>query len=347
MSRGDLQIQDLRVIKMLSTARSWVTTKQISDQLDLPQRTVQRILQAAEAAGFPMVRGDAAMGGGIKLVGDFSVSITLPSDLVEMAALLVGQQLVRQAAGDTVLGEAFEQLTHRLMQQMKSEQREICERFARMYQTKKTAAPANASPIATIVHRATNAAQVLVIEYRSPKDAKAKGREIEPLGIYATPERTYVVARDTGKAALRVFALERILSARETERTFTPDASFDVASFFAGSLGVYVAEPVDLEMRLSPEAFRRMGKKMPHASARVAKRPDGGATVRVSVPLSDELLAWMVSVGPGVSVIAPAAASTFAREGFARRAAEQPGTVPARAEPPNAPRAKRRTAKRS
>ena len=107
MARGDLQIQDLRVLKLLSDARGPVTTKQISDRLELPQRTTQRILQAAEAAGFPIVRDQAGMGGGIRLVSDFSVNVTLPTDLVEMAAVIVAQQLMRQAAGETVLGEAF------------------------------------------------------------------------------------------------------------------------------------------------------------------------------------------------------------------------------------------------
>ena len=178
-----------------------------------------------------------------------------------------------------------------------------------------------------------------MIEYRSPNEARAKRREIEPLGVYATPERSYVVARDTGKGAMRVFALDRILGARMIERVFRADPSFDVGAFFSGSLGVFVGEPLALELRLGPEAYRRMGKKLPHPTAKAVKRPDGGAAVHLHAPLSDELLAWMVSLGPGVAAIAPSEAANFVREAFVQRAGEQPkaarraGARPTKARP--------------
>src|SRR5436190_1722412 len=50
MARGDLQVQDLRVIMLLAQARVPLTTKQIGERLDIPMRTVQRIINAIDTA---------------------------------------------------------------------------------------------------------------------------------------------------------------------------------------------------------------------------------------------------------------------------------------------------------
>ena len=102
MGRGDLQVQDLRVIMYLAQARRPVTTAQIARHFDLPMRTVQRIIAAIEAIPIPLKRDSAGMGGGIRLLGGLSLEVSLPSNLLEMAALKVAREHMREAAGGTL-----------------------------------------------------------------------------------------------------------------------------------------------------------------------------------------------------------------------------------------------------
>ena len=339
MARGDLQIQDLRVIMLLAQARTSLTTTQISERLGIPLRTVQRVINAIEAIPLPLKRDSAGMGGGIRLLGELTIKVSLPSNLVELAALQVARERMREAAAGTMLCEALEQFVDRTVALMTSEQLAVSARFARMYRTREAPRSFVTSPVAALVHNAIDQSRVLVIEYVSPKETKAKRRDIEPAGVWVTDHRTYVVGFDRQKKAMRTFAIDRIRGARVSDSSFAPRADFDVANHFRGALGAFVGSgPLALELQLDPEAVRRLGAKRPSASAKVVMRPDGGAALHYEAPLSDELLAWMVSLGPGVTVKAPAEASTFAREAFAARVAAQPKVARRKARPAARPK---------
>ena len=324
MPRGDLQIRDLRVIMLLANARTKLTTKEIGERVGLPIRTVQRIIEALEAIPLPIKRDPLGMGNGIQLIGGLALKITLPSNLVEMAALQVALDRMRDTAGGTVLCEALEQYVGRAQAQMSSEQRAIASRFARIYRSRDAAPSGASSPIATLVHKAIDEGRVLTIEYVSPNELKPKRRKIEPAGIWITEQRPYLVGFDQEKKAMRVFALDRIHSAVIGTESFAPRSDFDVAQYFDVALSAFVGTPVSLEIRLDPEATRRLGAKRPSRSSKLVKRPDGGAVLYCEAPLSDELLSWMVALGDGVVVQDPATAAAFVRESFLRRAAMQP-----------------------
>ena len=322
MGRGDLQLQDLRVVMLLAGARKPLTTKDIADKLGIELRTVQRIIKVIEDIPLPLKRDPGSMGGGIRLLGDFALKVSLPSNLVELAAVLVARDKMRESAAGTLLGEAFEQFADRVQQQLKGEQRAITERFVKMYGSKKSAAPAHASPIARIVHKAIDESRVLAIAYTSPKEKKPKRREIEPLGMWVADQRTYVVAHDRQKNALRTFALDRIGDAEVLDQTFTPRADFDPADYFAHAVSAFVGGgPVALRLALDAEAVRRIGGKVPN-DATLTKTKDG-ATLDWPVPLSDELLAWMVTLGPGVVVEAPKEAIAFVESAWSSRTEAQ------------------------
>ncbi|MCC6812161.1 MAG: WYL domain-containing protein [Deltaproteobacteria bacterium] len=331
MDRGDLQIQDLRVILLLANARAPMTTRQISDKLGIELRTVQRIIKVLEEIPLPIRRDKPGMGGGIKLLGDYSLKVSLPSNVIEVAALVVARESMRERGDGTMIGEAFEQLCDRFLQQLKGEQRSICDKFTKLYQGKPSVRPANANPIARMAHKALDEHRVLAIEYVSPGEQRPKRRDIEPFGVWVGGKRTYLVGRDRAKDALRTFALDRIRWASVSETRFAPESDFDPADYFKHAIDAFVGDgPVDLELALDAEAVRRLGERLPSRDAKLVRTPDGGGVLHWNVPLSDELVAWTFALGPGVSVQAPAEAKAFVRERLAMRLAAQPATKAAK-----------------
>lgn len=317
MKRGDLQIQDLRVIKLLGDAKMPVTTRQIADKLNIELRTVQRIIEVLEELPLPLRRDSQGMGGGIKMLGDYALQVTLPSNLVELAALIVAREAMRDRADGTLVGEAFEQFAERVLLQLKGDQRALCERFVSLYQAKPASKAASATPIARLVHKALDESRVLAIEYVSPGEQRPKRRDLEPHAVWVGKRNTYLVANDRQKAAVRVFALDRIRGASLAETTFTPPRDFDPKRYFGAAVDVFVGEPVALELSLGAEAVRRLGSRLPHEDARLIRRPDGGGVLHWTAPLSDELVSWMFSLGPGVAVTAPKEARLFVRDRLA------------------------------
>ncbi len=314
VGRGDLQIQDLRVIVLLSNARRALTTKEIADKLSLELRTVQRIIKAIEAIPLPLKRDPAGMGGGIRLLPDAALRVSLPSNLVELAAVHVARDKLRESASETMLGEAFDQFAERLLGQLKGEQREICDRFVKLYRTKPVSQPPPISPLARVVHKALDERRVLTIVYEAPKERTK--RSIEPLGMWVADHRTYLVARDRRKNALRTFALDRMQEAEATDERFEPPSDFDPAHYFEHALSAFVGDgPIPLEITLDDVALKRLGGKLP--SNAVLKKN----TLHWNAPLSDELIAWMVTLGPGVTVRAPKEAVAFVKRAFTERLA--------------------------
>ncbi len=307
---------------MLTMARTWVTTKQIAERFDLEERTVQRIIKAM--GEFLPVERDP-LGGGIRLIQGFEMKVPLPTNLLELAALRIAQDQMRTAAEGSVIGEAFEQLASRALKDLKGVQRAICDRFVRMYRAAPNDAPGTATPISQMIHKAIDEHRALFLEYVSPNEQRPKGRDVEPLAVWVTAQRSYLVARDSAKNAIRTFALDRIRGVSVTSRLFPPHSDFDVAAYFQRSISAFVGtEPIAIVLRLDPEATRRLGKKRPAKTARLVNRPDGSSDLHWELALSDELVAWMVSLGAGVSVIAPEQAVNFVRDAFRLRANAQP-----------------------
>ncbi len=127
---------------------------------------------------------------------------------------------------------------------------------------------------------------------------------IEPSGAgYAA----YVIGHASWFDAVRTFKLERIQDAELLDETFEVPPDWQGPTVLRGAWGVMFGEKtVEVVLRFSPEAARRVKETVWHQSQEIEDGADGGCVLRVRVSHPEEMKPWVRGWGPDCEVLAPA-----------------------------------------
>lgn len=171
--------------------------------------------------------------------------------------------------------------------------------------------------------------QCVAIDYRAASGDVTQ-RVIEPyvLEVARSEPASYVVAHDRLRGALRTFKLERIAQATILDETYAIPADFDPYTHFGAAWGVMNETEVEVRLRFTGDAARRVRESVWHHSQQIIERADSGCDVILRVGGVREIRSWVLSWGADVEVLAPDALRDDVRE-HARRMAvmyEEPGT---------------------
>jgi len=148
--------------------------------------------------------------------------------------------------------------------------------------------------------------------------------EVEPYGLFLHAGRWYLVARDTTRAEVRVYAVSRMARPEpHASRPRTPDferpATFDVGAYVGLPFQYGPGEPFDAELRFAPSVTWR-ARALTGGAGEL--RPDGEYLVwRVPARDAERLARWVVANGPGISVDSPPGVADLLRSGLARAVA--------------------------
>ena len=117
----------------------------------------------------------------------------------------------------------------------------------------------------------------VTFEYRKPGARRGESRRLRPYHLAHRENLWYLIAFDTGRAALRTFALPRISGAEATESGFVRPEDFSPEGFFANALGVLGGSGNhNVAIRFSPAVADRVREREWHESQRLRDLPDGG-----------------------------------------------------------------------
>lgn len=117
----------------------------------------------------------------------------------------------------------------------------------------------------------------------------------------------YAIGHANPPGALRVFKVERIISATLTETTFAPVDANELLDRIARAWGVWLTdeEPVSVRMRFTPEVAPRVAETRWHPSQQLQPLPNGGVEMSVTVASPVELVHWILGWGAHCEVLAP------------------------------------------
>ena len=127
---------------------------------------------------------------------------------------------------------------------------------------------------------------------------------IEP---YAVGQATHVIGWRQPPGAMRTFKIERIERVEVMREPYEIPEDFDPRQILADAWGIWYTErePVEVVLRFSPQAARRVNETRWHASEESAVQEDGTLiwSVRVAQPV--EMLPWIRGWGADVEVLEP------------------------------------------
>jgi predicted DNA-binding transcriptional regulator YafY len=224
-----------------------------------------------------------------------------------MLALTTGRELLRGLAG-TVFHEAAVSALDKIRQALPPE-------LATRSQAADRAVSGSTGPthdyrarggVVNALVRAIDRQQTVEIDYRKRGGGPAERRRLDPYHLHVIAGAIYVVGYCHTREALRIFLVDRADAVTATGERFERRPDIVPAAVLHGSFGPWSGEPVRVQLRFSSEVASLVAERRMHPSQSSQWRADRRLDVSLHVPKSPALVAWIVSWGPWVEVLAPA-----------------------------------------
>lgn len=164
--------------------------------------------------------------------------------------------------------------------------------------------------------RAAQAGVLVEFQYQKFWEDALVARTAGPLLLREFRGRWYVLAAMAGNGWLACFGLDRIRALRLTTQPFVPPAGFDAATYYENAFGIIrpdEEEPQEIILRFDPVQGRYMLGYPLHASQRVLAQNDEEICLVIKVFDTHDLRMELLSYGPTVAVLAPAALREWLR----------------------------------
>jgi predicted DNA-binding transcriptional regulator YafY len=152
----------------------------------------------------------------------------------------------------------------------------------------------------------------LRVSYRRPDAHAEEARELSPLGLVAKDGTIYLVAVTGLADTPRHYALHRMGSAEDAGSSAQPRPEFDLDRHIASTHQFSHAldgntGSVELVLRVTPETIHHFEERPLSATQTVEQVPDdsGWYLVRDTVPMTMQLVPFLLSMGAGLEVVSP------------------------------------------
>ena len=146
--------------------------------------------------------------------------------------------------------------------------------------------------------------QWLTISYRGRGEANGKSLTVFPYRLFSYNGTIYLVAYLPRYQKAISLVLQRIISAEAAESDH-PVPPFDVQSYRLDRFGVYGGEIKTVRLHIAPDYAIYFGNRAWHPSQKAQTTKDGGMILEMEVPLSPELVTWILGWHEGIRVLAP------------------------------------------
>lgn len=304
---------------LLLQAHGRMTGRELSEKLEVSQRTIHRDMEALSAAGVPIyaLRGAA---GGWQL--DEGWRTQVPGlDEAELRAFLMAQP---RTAGDTRLAAAAESALNKLMAAMPTTLRERAISIRQRIHVDTTGwrgttedlslLPTVQDAVArdlklSIRYARTRRDSVEAIPNTNEKISETVERIVSPLGLVAKGSTWYLVALSNGE--FRTYRISRIRDAKILDEPSERPADFDLAAHWKSSTQQFKEGWPKFEATLCfhPNAAQEMkiwrlaspvkpDEKLPNT-------PEGWITLQVQFDSEEQARFVTLGLGPHVEVLQP------------------------------------------
>lgn len=221
----------LRLLSLLQSRRHW-SGRDLSERLEIDQRTVRRDVDRLRELGYP-VQAFSGHGGGYQLGAGSSVPPVLLSD-DEAVAVAVA---LRAAAGSVAkMEETSIGLLAKLDQVLPARLRK---RASALHSVTITLPGRESAPAVDVLTRIAAACRdnlKLRLSYKD-RTGKATMRSIEPMRLAHTGRRWYLVAWDQDREDWRTFRVDRVQQVAAVGSQFVPRK-------FPGDIVAYVSQSI-------------------------------------------------------------------------------------------------------
>ncbi len=229
-----------------------------------------------------------------------------PLSFEQSLALLLAVQVARQSAG--VDSADLDAAVVRLEAQFPVPVRDFVRRATREGDTDLRARH-RAEVLATIGQALAKHRKVRMTYASAYRGGKTSERTIRPYALLPYVRSWHVVGYCESRQDVRVFKADRIRQLAVTDEPYTVPADFDLDAYLGegwGLLRLAGAKAEHVELLFDAQAGRWVSEERWHPHQTVEVLADGRVRFRVEVPVTPELVRWVLSYGRQVRVVGPA-----------------------------------------
>lgn len=144
------------------------------------------------------------------------------------------------------------------------------------------------------------------VTYATIGSDKAKSYVVSFCRLVNHAGRLYVVAWHPTHQQYITLAADRIHNVEVATDCELPLHEFNERVYRQARFGVYDGQPVTVKLRISPESVPYFSSRHWHPTEQRTMHRDGSMTLRMLVPVSPELISWVMGWAGSVQVLAPA-----------------------------------------
>jgi proteasome accessory factor C len=293
---------------ILADRRTAIPLEDLMARLECSKPTIHRAINVLKDTLRAPVVFDTAAGGYRYAPASGSGTFELPGlwfTPAELQALAIMRRLLKDAGGG-LLSEHLGPLSKRLDELTHHRRLNLGEAASRLRFPAIASRPAG--PAFQTVAAATLQRKKLWIEYHARSSDERSERTVSPQRITHYRESWYLDLWDEGKAALRSFAIDRILKAvpMDQKAIDIPEAELD--AHYASSYGIFGGQADKLAvLRFTKERARWVADEVWHPEQQGKRLEDGGYELRIPYNNPRELVMDILREGPNVIAIEPEA----------------------------------------
>jgi predicted DNA-binding transcriptional regulator YafY len=300
----------LKILMLIQGSSGW-TSRRLAEECGTTQRTVFRDMRMLEAAGIPYFYDEQTRSYSVRR--DFflpPVQLTLDESLA-LAALAehAGEQVPFTRPAARALSKVRSIMPPRLRRELEQIEQHVAIHLA-------AASPPEAGHDAyERVRTALAQRQALRCTYdslrrgRASPDAQPASPEVfvlRPYALYFSQRAWYVIGHHGGRGAVRCLKLSRFTNLQPTAQSYEIPRSFSIDKHLGNAWRMIRGEgSYDVEIEFDAEFAENVADTQWHRTQKVIWRDDGSITFRCRVDGLDEIVWWILSMGPHCTVRKP------------------------------------------
>jgi predicted DNA-binding transcriptional regulator YafY len=297
----------LRILTLIQGDAGW-NVQRLAAEFGCTERSVYRDLQVLGDIGIPYFFDEES--GGYRIRRDFfmpPVSLTLEESLalVALAEHVGGQE---QIPFTHAAGKAIEKVRCSLPHAMRDELDRIGEHLT--MKLSPVNPPEASEDVYERVRFAIASRRVLCCKYSSPTYHDGEGEDefdFDPYTLFFCRRAWYAIGRHSGRDGLRCLKLGRFTQYKLTHRVYEIPAGFSVQEHLGNAWHMIRGrESHEVELCFDAEFAETISDTCWHRTQQIIDQEDGSILFRCTVDGLDEIVWWVLSMGPHCIVRQPA-----------------------------------------
>ena len=305
MPRGDQLTRQWSLVHLL-TGHLGRTLAQLAGELGVAKRTVQRDIETLSVAGFPVT--SETRNGTVfwHFMEGFHAEAPIALTLTEQMALYFSKGLFKPLQG-TPIYESLESAMQKIGSQLPAQSFKFLRGLDQGISVSSFGLKdySHSKEVIDTLTRAVFNKFIVRILHRSPQRVKPIEREVDPYKLWYVNNGLYLVGHDHRENALRTFAVERIQSAKLTNRRFEIPPEFNFEEFKTTAFNMIWGEPQEVKIRFSTAQAPYIRERTWHPGQKIETEGDGSIILTLHVADLDEVKRWLIGFGAEAAVLSP------------------------------------------